>query len=289
MRYAVTWALGLVLCFTVQGVALRLVGGRTIKSESNYFSSLGRIQAGVRGEPRVMMLGSSITGRLPDRAQGFNGLANLGCDGGSAADTLRAIDQGLLPAAPVLLVEANSLHLAMPGGTSEVGQAIHRPWFRVGVEVPAVSSYARPAAFAYSRLLATRTGGFGDAHRDDLGLGSAPSTPAWRWDISEIDALARRYSDELVDVIRRVEQAGSRVIVVLLPPARMEGGEPPPWLRRTISESGAEWWDLGTDVDPGLVQLTDGVHMDGGTAVRTVNSIRSGLNLPDPTANVLQR
>ena len=99
MRYALPFALTLALLFTVQTLALRAVGGRTAKSESNFFSSVGRIQAGTTGKVDAMMLGSSITGRLPDKAQGYAGWANMGCDGGSAVVTLRAMDKGLLPAA----------------------------------------------------------------------------------------------------------------------------------------------------------------------------------------------
>lgn len=102
MRYPLILAITLALCFAAQSLALHLSGGRTAKSESNFFSSIGRIQAGAQGKPEVMVLGSSITGRLPDRTQGFHGWANMGCDGGSAVDALRAMDAGILPTAPGL-------------------------------------------------------------------------------------------------------------------------------------------------------------------------------------------
>ena len=178
MSYFFTLLLTLATCFAVQWFALRQVGGRTAKSESNYFSSLGRIQAGTSGKPRVILLGSSITGRLPDRAQGFEGFANMGCDGGSAVDALRAMDQGYLPTAPVLVIEMNTLHLALQPKPSEIGSAIRSPWFQAGMRAPAISAYARPSAFLYSKLLARKIGEFGDpASEEDLHVTSRPAPP----------------------------------------------------------------------------------------------------------------
>jgi hypothetical protein len=66
--YATAFVLMLATCFGGQWYALRMSGGRTVKSEPNYFSSLARIQSGVRESPRIMLLGLSMTGRLADRA-----------------------------------------------------------------------------------------------------------------------------------------------------------------------------------------------------------------------------
>ncbi len=274
MRYASILVFGLLALFVIQHVALRAVGGRTVKSESNYFSSLGRIQAGVRSQPLVMVLGSSITGRLPDCAQGFEGVANLGCDGGSAVDTIRAIDEGRLPCAPVLLVEANSLPVALRG-ESKVAEAMREPWFRVGLHVPAVSAYARPAAFLYSPLLASRTGGYEDPGGADLGVKSRPGEPPAGWTELTLSDVERDLVADLSPRIRAIRESGTRVVFVWLPPARPRGAEPQPWIRQLVTASGSEWWDIGQQASPDLVCLTDGVHMDAATATRTTNSILS--------------
>ncbi len=173
--YLTLLTLTLATCFGVQLLALRASGGRTTKSESNYFSSIGRIQAGTRGTPEVMIVGSSITGRLPDRAQGVSGVANMGCDGGSAVDALRAMDAGILPTAKWIVIEANTLQVALDEQPTEIGRAMQRPWFRAGMAVPALGAYARPAAFFYSKLLVSRIGSFdGQRSEADLGVTSLP-------------------------------------------------------------------------------------------------------------------
>ena len=276
MRYFMIFAIALALCFAAQHLALRASGGRFTKSESNFFSSLGRIQAGTVGKPEVMLLGSSITGRLPDRAQGFAGFANMGCDGGSAVDSLRAMDRRKLPAARLLVVEANTLARELNGQASEVASAMEGGWFRLGKKVPAFSAYARPAAFFYSILLARRTGDYGDpASCEDLKVSSSPLSlernPAARMTPSEA-AL----KDELVAITRRLKDRGCGVVFVWLPPARGED-KIPDWIHATIAESGSLWWDLGNEADSSLVTLTDNVHMAAPSAARTVISLGNGL------------
>lgn len=277
MRYLFCLVMTVVICFGVQAVALRAVGGRTAKSESNYFSSLGRIQAGARGEPEVMLLGSSITGRLPDRVNGFEGFANMGCDGGSAVDVLRAIDEGILPAAPWLVVEANTLQLALDGRGSEVGGAMRAPWFDVGLKAPLLSAYARPAAFFYSRLLAGRIGGFPtDDTEGTLGVSSLPEVPTMP--ALHMAGPERILIEELSAIFRRLETKGSKVVIAWLPPAR-QSEEPPAWILELAARSGVPYWDLGQQAAPGTVALTDGVHMASPSAARTVRTLDAALQV----------
>ena len=278
MRYSIIIALTLAVCFTLQGLALRAVGGRTTKSESNFFSSLGRIQAGAQGHAEMMVLGSSITGRLPDRAQGVAGVANMGCDGGSAVDALRAIDEGILPSAPVLVIEANTLQLALREEPTEIGQAMRSPWFKVGLRVAALSAYARPAAFFYSKLLARRIGDFSAAgSAADLGVVSRPrevtNSPQGNLTDREEELI-----DEVAAIIKQLQAKGSRAVIVWLPPARGDHSAPSPWILELARRSGSPYWDLGQEAAPGKVTLTDGVHMAAPSAAMTVASLRVILN-----------
>ena len=273
MRYASILLLTLAACFAVQFIALRFNGGRFAKSESNFFSSLGRIQAGVYTEAKCMLLGSSITGRLPDRAQGFTGWANLGCDGGSAVDALRAMDQVILPTAPQLVIEANTLQLALDEKPTEIGRAMRRPWFAVGLKVPGLAAYARPAAFFYSKLLARKIGGFDAGGDEDLGVRSQPIMIHNTGDIS----LTKRQNeliDEIADILSRLRNRGSQSILVWLPPARGDGSPPPAWILELARRSGVPYWDLGQEAAPNTVTLTDGVHMAAPSAARTMRSMR---------------
>ena len=277
MRYALTLALTLAACFTVQSFALRAVGGRTTKSESNYFSSLGRIQAGALGGPEVMLLGSSITGRLPDRANGFDGFANMGCDGGSALDALRAMDRGTLPSPPWVVIEANTLHLALAGRPSEVAAAMERPWFRAGLNFSGVSAYSRPSAFLYSRLLSGKIGGYGtEGGPPDLGVASVPALvkSATETPLAEAEEKLVR---EMVAILANLRSRGTRAVIVWLPPSRRYPGVPE-WLLELAFRAEIPFWDLGQEALPEAVSLTDGVHMSAPSAARTVITLRKGLD-----------
>ena len=281
MRYALTLILTLAVCFTAQTLALRAVGGRTVKSESNYFSSLGRIQAGAQGAPDLMFLGSSITGRLPDRAQGFAGTANMGCDGGSAVDALRAMDKGILPSARGLVIEANTLQLALAEQPTEISKAMHGPWFRVGLRVPNLSAYARPAAFLYSKLLARKIGGFSQAGSiGNLGTTSQPSIPS---PIAGADLTPRQAEliEEIAGILGRLRASGTNGTIVWLPPGRRDGSAPPAWILEMARRSEIPYWDLGQEVAPGTVTLTDGVHMAAPSAARATASLTQKLAAGD--------
>jgi hypothetical protein len=276
--YLVPLVLTLAACFTAQTLALRASGGRTVKSESNYFSSLGRIQAGAQGRPELMFLGSSITGRLPDRAQGFPGTANMGCDGGSAVDALRAMDSGILPSARKLVIEANTLHLALAEEPTEISKAMRGPWFQVGLQVPNLSAYARPAAFFYSTLLARKIGGFSEAGSiGDLGTTSRPCIPA---PVADADLTPREAAlvEEIAGILRRLRESGTDATIVWLPPGRSDDSAPPVWIREMARRSGVLYWDLGQEAAPGTVTLTDGVHMAAPSAARTTVSLTRQLS-----------
>jgi len=276
--YLAPLALTLAACFGIQSLTLHKVGGRMAKSESNFFSSLGRIQAGAHARADVMVLGSSITGRLPDRAQGFAGVANMGCDGGSAVDALRAMDQGILPTAPWIIIEANTLQLALDAKPTEIGIAMQQPWFKAGLKIPCVAAYARPAAFFYSKLLARKIGGFERASSDaNLGATSRPKVITAVGDSSlapgEVELI-----DKLCAVLGRLKTKGCQTMIVWLPPTRRDASPPPTWILELARRSESPWWDLGQDAAPGTVTLTDGVHMAAPSAARTVVSLMKSIS-----------
>lgn len=278
MRYPLIITITLTALFALQSFALHLSGGRTTKSESNFFSSLGRIQAGAQGKPEVMVLGSSITGRLPDRAQGYVGWANMGCDGGSAVDALRAMNEEILPIAPNLIIEANTLQLALDGKPTEIGQAMRRPWFKVGLSIPNLSAYARPAAFFYSKLLTRKIGEFASAgSNSDLGATSKPR-PVVAPPQATLTPREEKLNDEVTTILKRLQAGGTCSIIVWLPPARGGNSPPPPWILDMARRSGSPYWDLGQDAAPGTVTLTDGVHMAAPSAARTMVSLQAILN-----------
>jgi hypothetical protein len=272
MRYLITLIFTIGICFCVQWFALRASGGRTLKSESNFFSSLGRIQAGAYAKQEIMILGSSITGRLPDSAQGFDGISNMGCDGGNGIDTLRAIDQGILPSAPWIIIEANTLNLSLQPSPTAISIAMEGPWFKLGIEHSPISAYARPSAFFYSKLLERKIGTFSkeDAERgyqtDTVPVVLSPQTP------HRLTPDEDRLISEISAIIGRLKSGGAKVIFVWLPPGRTDN-TPPEWITALVSTSDSLWWDLGQHVPSSEIRLTDGVHMDSTSATRATGDL----------------
>lgn len=272
MSYLTPFMLTLALLFAMQSFALHTSGGRAVKSESNYFSSLGRIQAAAVEMPRIQLLGSSITGRLPDRAQGFVGVANMGCDGGSAVDVLRAMDNGILPAAPLLVIEANTLYRALDKKETEISHAIRGKWFAAGLRIPSVAAYARPAAFLYSWLLAKRIGGYGGgADGPVLFVAGHPEVLGVQH-ITLADA-EESLVEELSRILKRLARRGSTAILVWLPPARAGDGEVTQWAQALAARADVPWWNLASDAGADAVVLTDGLHMDAPSAAQTLRAI----------------
>ena len=268
--YWLSLAVALVACFAAQTLVLRWTGGRTTKSESNYFSSIARLQTGVRGAPRVMFLGSSITGRLPDRTRGFDGVANLGCDGGSAMETLRAMDAGMIPRPPYLIVEGNTIYRAVDAGETDVAKAIHKSWFRRGVAVPNLGAAGRPSAIAYTLLMERKMGAGGNPGVAAFEVTTQPTlSPAPHQTSQEEDALL----EEAAGILRKLSVAGSKITIILFPP----GAEAASRKRRLPEElarrAGLPFWDLANAIPPGRVKLTDGVHMDPASAAAVVRTI----------------
>ncbi len=211
---------GFIVIFTaglgLQTVALRASGGKTLKSESNYFSSIARIQTGTKGKPEVILLGSSITGRLGDRARRIQGVANLGCDGGSAMVTLRAMDQGILPTAPVIVIEANTLAYELEGRGKEIGAAIHSDWFHVGSKYPNLGASARPTAFGYSWLVARQSESGLSPGNATLPIHSKPQVIGPEMAPS-LDEKSAALVDEMTGILSRMKSRGSRIFLIMLP------------------------------------------------------------------------
>lgn len=272
MRYTLLLFVTLSICFFLQSLALRAVGGRTTKSESNFFSSVARIQSGARGEPRIMFLGSSITGRLPDRKDGFAHTANMGCDGSSAVDALRAMDEGLLPAAPLLIIEGNTLFLGIGGRDTEISRAIRSPWFAVGVKFQSVGAAARPAAFAYSGLLSQKIGSAALPEGTSVKLATEPYIPAAN-SVSLTNIDEQKLVDELAGIIGRLSERGTKCWVVILPP-KIKAKTPQHNLVVALAaKAGVPFWDLGNGIPSDKVKLTDGIHMAPASAAVCVREI----------------
>jgi hypothetical protein len=277
MIYALTLTLALAACFGLQSLALNLVEGRTTKSESNFFSSIARIQTGA-AEPvaDVFLLGSSLTGRFPSRSAEFTDVANLGCDGENAAVVMRGIDKGILPLPPVLVIEGNTLYRELSPTGSVVAGVIDSSWFKVGRKVPNVGATARPSAFAYSILLERKVGRADDGEKAPLAVDSKPVI-ASATDVTHLPQDAEDLVSELSQLIKRFQSKGTKILIVQLPP-----GAAPESLNTRLpyalsQQAGVPILDLSRNLPPGTITYTDGIHMAPASAAATLRSILAAL------------
>jgi hypothetical protein len=282
MIYFLKLALALAACFAAQKAAIHALGGPSTKSESNYFSSIARIQESASAPAHVLLLGSSLTGRLPDRGDGFASVANLGCDGGSAVDTLRALDRGLIPAAPILVIEGNTLFKAQAGQTSGVGEAMSKPWFKAGLQFPAVAAGARPSGLAYTTI---RSRKFGRAEGPDgPSLPVQPSPSILTEPVSLNNDDQRELLKELAQITNRLTARGHRLLLIILPP-----GAPPDSPNQKIPRAWAQMSavpliDLTEGLPPGSLSYTDGIHLAPASAAATLRSIMEAVDQLPATA-----
>ena len=276
MAYLLPFAISLSACFGLQTWALTMSGCTTTKSESNFHTSLGRIQAGVAfPKPKIFLLGSSRTGRMPDRNSGFPGVANLGCDGGNATITLRAIERGTLPTPNIIVIEGDTLLHAIGPSGEEVANALSSWWFRLGTKIPNISSNARPAAIVYSLLLTRKLGGFETA--------VGPSVP----DVSPpeaahqnvfLDRSASNLVAELSGIIERLKAQGCQFLIIQIPP---EAPQDSLNVRIPLALSRATatpYFDLTEILPPASINYTDGIHMAPTSAAAALRSILKALD-----------
>lgn len=277
MNYPSILVLSLAACFGLQSLALHLVGGRTAKSESNFFSSIARIQTGA-AEPvaEMFLVGSSLTGRFPSRSAEFPDVANLGCDGENAAVVMRAIDKGILPLPPVLVIEGNTLYRELNPSESVVAGIMDSPWFKVGRKVPNLGATARPSAFAYSILLERKVGRADDGEKTSLPVDTQPVI-ASASDVAPLPRDAADLVDELALLVERLQSKGTKVLIVQLPP----GAAPDSMYTRlpySLSQkAGVPILDLIRDLPTGSVTYTDGIHMAPASAAAALRSILAAL------------
>ena len=265
--------LSLVGCFGLHAIGLSFLGGGVDKGESNYFSSLARMQHAARGQSTIFLLGSSRTGRLPDRRSApdeFPEVANLGCDGGSALVALRAIDEGSLPCPPVLIIEGNTLVHDLEQRGQLVATGIRSPWFQAGVHWGQLRADARPASLLYSVMRDRKFRAFDKA---DHSFVPSHLKPRVETEERDLPPAADGLVDELSGITQRLRDRGARLLLVMLPPASnresLNAGIPLEWSRR----SGIPCLDLGQTMAESEWTYTDGIHLSPASANLAIDLI----------------
>jgi hypothetical protein len=278
VRYALTITLTLTACFGIQTLALHHVGGRTTKSESNFFSSIARIQNGLNSPSQIALLGSSRTGRLPDKISlktQFPNVSNFGCDGATAAILLRAIDRGQIPPAETIIIEGNTLVHDLDGKGQDVEKFLVSPWFKIGVVCRLLRADARPSAIAYSYLLNKKIGGFSDD--DGTAALLLPAQAKVVAATPDLPTEVKRAVAKMAAIINRLKYQNVRIMLVILPPPTASESMNMSIPRALSHAANIPMLDLAKDLPPGSVRYTDGVHMAPASAAAALRSILNAI------------
>lgn len=273
-QYLLGFITVLAACIVTQTIGLKAAGGRTTKCESNYFSTLARVQTQAESDDvKMLLLGSSLTGRIADRAVHFPEIGNLGCDGGSAMVTLRAIDQGHIKPAPLIVVEMNTLAYDLMGLGSEIEEAIDTKWFKIGRKIPNLGATARPTEFAYSWLMEKKFGK-PETPTEGLPINTRPRVLTGEVTLSTDE---QNFVTGTCALLSRIRENGSRILLVMLPPGEAEGSQELRIAEAIAIQSKLPYWDLNLDLPKDAAGFTDGRHMDAETAGRTLKTLRQLL------------
>jgi hypothetical protein len=276
-RYSAALVAGLVALVLIQTKATRALEGSWVKGESNFFSSLARVQNAAAKPARVALVGSSITGRLPDRGSGFPGIVNVGIDGGSAIDGLRAINEGIVQVTDEVIIEINTLTVGLYAEGVKVSGSLRSPWFRAGLQYPPLSYRSRPTGMFYS-WARSREGawesGQGNILRDGFSL------PKLGTSGPQLGAVEEARVAQISDLLSEARSKGLKVTLVQYPPAITEESVQYGMAMAISERSGVPIWNLGKEIQSGTVEFTDAVHLAPGSASKVLNTLIDVLDLP---------
>lgn len=225
MKSARQTVLILVLTVVLSGgwaVALRKLPSPEL-AETNYEANRLRVERWLLGPPAsAVLVGTSMSGRLlPGYFTGtpLAGLANLGLDGASPDTGLRLVLMRQ-PEVPLVLLEAHLLGMKAGPNDRQLLDLATGVGLQISSVLPLTRAEARPSTVLYS-WLKERRGGDGVASEAvkprlvspaQAATNAAAMDPDWR---PRIEAL-----------IRRLQQRGSRIVLIRLPAGRANPADP---------------------------------------------------------------
>lgn len=145
------WLIGFIAVAALHSALVRGVGD-VVKAESNYYSTRGRLQnAAAQEAPRVALLGSSITGRIP--AHWGDPVVNIGIDGGGPMDSWEFMSSGEMAQPEIIVIEGNTLFAGLHSKSTEGFSSLYDDvMFQVGVKYPEMRASSRPSSLLFNEL-----------------------------------------------------------------------------------------------------------------------------------------
>lgn len=270
-------------CFALQAFAYFVLHGGAGKTESNYFSTLGRFQGSCAPGAEIACSGSSISGRLPGRESGNRSVANLGSDGGSPYDGLKLIAEGVVSPPKWLVLETNTLFNGIGYPEVPAVKSARGFWFAFGGRLPLLGAAARPSGMLYARLL--RRNWNGDTEPFELKV--RPQL------VQSRDPVKFDFTSEEMERVKSLEAALSTVrnsgVRILL--ARYPAGEMKPReierMNATIAllsaAVDAPYLDLEAAIPRESLVFTDPVHLGPASAARVLETLRAACRSLETT------
>jgi hypothetical protein len=261
------------ICFCLQAYVFFAHDAGTGKSESNYFSTLSRFQAGATPPAEIALAGSSITGRLPGRESGNAEIANLGSDGGPALDGLRLIALEQIDTPQWLVIEANTLYGGVGFGDTLIVKGAQGPWFDVGARLPLLGASARPSAMLYTAMLRRPKILTGEA----FAVESSVIEPVQGEPLRDFSEGERKRFEDYITTLEQLQNRGLKILIATYPAGEMTERERF-LMRATIAEFAkryqVSYLDLEKQIPRHELAFTDPVHLDPESAAKVLKTIR---------------
>jgi hypothetical protein len=261
------------LCFFVQSYLFFNCNAAAGKGESNYFSTLSRMQFSAVEPAQITLVGSSITGRLPGREAGNVDIANLGSDGGSSLDGLRLISMQKIPTTKWVVIEANTLFVGVGYKDPPIIKGAQGFWFETGVCLPLLGASARPSSMLYARLQGRKKLINGDSF-----LVTPSNISLLEDDFSKnfTKDEKKRFLD-YVEIIDKLIKLDVKVIIAHYPSASRSERESY-LIRKTVDKLTKRFHVIYVDLEkqiPGAsLKFSDSVHLSSESAARILNTIK---------------
>jgi hypothetical protein len=258
-----------------QHMVRNVVGFSLPKGESNYFSTLNRIQCASRNPNEIVLLGSSITGRLPGRHTGEEQVGNLGVDGGSTVEGLIIYKSSSTQCNKLILCETNTILSYQPDAKSILNEAVSGVWFKLGNNIQHLEIGSRPSYMCYGiflKLWRNEAKTLNELPPLKEGSRVLSVDAAYKFAVKD-----QKIIDEAILKIKELKRADRKILLVRYPASIVdqETYERVQSATAVISyATGIPYLDLEAQIPRQELDFTDSVHLSDDSASKILKLLR---------------